>query len=253
MRMILSILSLVLFCFLGCSSTPEVEPSGPIARFGTTPTIDGVFDEGEWDDATIVLVDSNQQFRIKYDSINLYFAIDAGGGNLWFNKDEGLHVLHWSSQLGSAKYIKHDSSIQRLDKPFDYELWGLQNESPAVIHETLTGYLAENGWAANIAPMGHKMQSEFAISFDWLGFIIGSKRFVEIPSIHICGGLMLTRGDPELEKILAMSIEERKEKYPSLFWPDGSGEDHPLNRGQCPDTVRVDPADFGKLWIDLKM
>jgi hypothetical protein len=253
MRLQLSTLSLILAVCLGCSSTPEVEPSGPIARFGTTPTIDGVFDEGEWDDAEVVTAGENQQFRIKHDSTNLYFALNAGGGNLWFNTDAGLRVLHWSAQLGSAEYITYDSLTQILDKPFAYELWGLQDESPAVIRETLARYLAENGWAANIAMMGHKMQSEFAVSFDWLGVTIGSGRFAEIPGIHISGGLMLSRSDPEAEEIMAMSIEEREKQYPSLFWPEGSDESNPLNRGTCPDTLRLDPTDFGKIWIDLQM
>jgi hypothetical protein len=249
----MSLLSSVLVFLLGCSEVPVQEPSGPIARFGTAPTINGEFEVGEWDDAEIVRIGENQQFRIKHDSTNLYIALNAGGGNLWFNKDEGLHVLHWSAQLGSAKYIKSDSSTQVLDQPFDFSLWGLQNESPAVINETLAGYLAEHGWSANICAMGPKMQSEFAISFDWLGVTVGSGRFVEIPGVRMGGGLMLTRGDPEAEEIIAMPIEERKKRYPSLLWPEGSGPDHPLNRGNCPDTVRVDPADFGKIWIDLQM
>ena len=253
MKVQLSILSLIFICFLGCSSVSEDEPSGPIARFGTTPTIDGVFDEGEWDDAEIVRVGTIEIFRVKHDSVNLYIALKAGGGNLWFNKDEGLRVLHWSAQLGSAEYIKSDTSTQSLDKPFAFELWGLHEKSPALINDALAGYLAENGWASNIAPMGPKMQSEFVISFDWLGVTKGLGRFVEIPSIHISAGLMLARNDPEAEKIMAMSMEERKKQYPSLFWPEGSEQDNPLNMGSCPDTITIDPADFGKIWIDLKM
>ncbi len=97
--------------------------SGPIARFGSAPTIDGVFEEGEWDDAEVVRAGEYQRFRIKHDGKNLYFALVGGGGDLWFNKDAGLHILHSSSQLGSAEYIKSDSSVQSLSKPFDYRLW----------------------------------------------------------------------------------------------------------------------------------
>ena len=256
MKMQLTVLSLMFVCILGCSSVPEVEPTGPIARFGTVPTIDGVFDEGEWDDAEVVQVGENTQFRIKHDSTNLYFGLNAGGGNLWFNKDTVLHVLHWSSQLRSAEFTKLDSLMHILDKRSPKKLWDLQHESPDVINEALMDYLAENGWVSNIAPIGHKYQSEFAISFDWLGVTIGSKRYEEIPGIHIGGGLMLSRDDPESEAIIAtlmaMSIEERKKKYPPLHWPE-SPEDHPLNGGSIPDTVNADPADFGKIWIDLQM
>jgi hypothetical protein len=227
------------------------ERSGPIARFGTAPSIDGEFTDGEWDDASVVLTGKDQRFRIKHDSSNLYIALDGGGGNLWFNKDDGLHVLHWSAQLGSAKYRKSDSTTQLLDRPFDYELWGLQKEPPSVINIALVGYLAENGWVANTAPMGPKMQSEFAISFGWLGVTLGSERFIEIPGLHISAGLMLTRDDPEAEEIMALPAEERKRRYPPFSWPAGSGPTHPMNTGACPDTIRVDPNDFGSIWIDL--
>jgi len=247
-----SILSLILVCFLGCSSVPVDEPSGPIARFGTTPTIDGVFEDGEWDDATIVHVDNGQQFRIKHDNTNLYFAVGAAGGDLRFNTNTGLRVLHWSAQLGSAEYIKSDTSTQSLDKPFAYELWGLQDESPAVIHETLAGYLAENGWAANIAPMGSLTQSELVVSFDWLGVDIGSGRFVEIPGVRIGCGLLMSRSDPRAEKIMALPPEERERLYPGVFWPSASVPHDSIGMGVCPETIRIDPADFGKIWIDLQ-
>ena len=139
MKMQLIILSLILVYFLWCSSVPEVEPSGPIARFGSAPTIDGVFEDGEWDDAEVVQAGEHQRFRIKHDGNNLYFSLVGGGGDLWFNKDTGLHILHSSSQLGSAEYIKSDSSVQSLNKPFDYKLWGLQNRSVTEIQKELAG------------------------------------------------------------------------------------------------------------------
>lgn len=130
--------------------------------------------------------------------------------------------------------------MQVLSEPFNHRLWKLQDESPEVIRETLIAYLEEEGWTSNIAPIGPKMQSEFAISFEWLGIKPGSKQYVRIPDLHICGGLMLTRTDPEYEKIMAMTLDERKAKYPSLFWPESS-ETHPLNAGPCPETIAFDP------------
>jgi len=140
--------------------------------------------------------------------------------------------------------------MQVLDKPFKYKLWKLQDEPPDVIKKTLMNYLKEEGWTANIAPLGPKMQSEFAISFEWLGIQSGSEQYVRIPGIHICGGLMLTRSDPEFEKIMNMPLEERKKQYPSLFWPE-SPKTHPLNGGPCPDMIKIAPDDFGTIWIDL--
>lgn len=61
-------------CCPACSSTPEIEPSWPVARFGSTPIIDGVFDSGEWDDAAIVRAGAIELFRTKHDGVNLYLA-----------------------------------------------------------------------------------------------------------------------------------------------------------------------------------
>jgi hypothetical protein len=129
--------------------------------------------------------------------------------------DAGVSVPHWSAQLGSAEYVKVDTLTQSLTRPFAFGLWGLHDESTAVIQETLAGYLAENGWAANTASMGNLMQSELAVSFDWLGVNTASGRFIEIPSVRIRAGLMIAMGG-------------------------------------LPDTIRVDPADYSRTWIDLR-
>ena len=204
-----SLVCLFLVCFSGYSATQQVEPSGPIARLGSTPVIDGVFDAGEWDDAVIVRADTIEQFRIKHDGVNLYFAVNAGGGNLVFNTDAGVRILHWSAQLGSAEYVRSDTLTQSLDKPYAFELWGLYEESPDVIQEALATYLAEHGWAANTASMGELMQSELVISFDWLGVNTESGRFVEIPSVRIGAGLLIARGDPRAEQLARRAYELR--------------------------------------------
>lgn len=252
MKISLSMLSLSLVWVLGCTSVSEDEPSGPIARFGTTPRIDGVFEEGEWDDAEIVRDGTVERFRIKHDGKHLYFALNAGGGDVWFDRDAGLSLLHWSAQLGSLEYTRSDSSTQSLDKPFAYELWGLQNEPPAVIEETLAGYLADNGWAANIAPMGALYQSELVVSFDWLGVDLESGRFVGIPGVRIEAGLMISRDDPRGEEIMAMSPEERRKRYPTLYWPTEPAPNDSIGMGTWPETISTDCANFGKIWIDLE-
>ena len=242
----LRVVYLFLVCFSGCSATQEVEPSGPIARLGSTPVIDGVFDSGEWDDAEIVRVGTIEQFRIKHDGVNLYFGVRAGGGDLLFNTDAGVRVLHWSAQLGSAEYVKSDTLTQSLDRPYSYKLWGLQNESPAVIQESLAGYLAENGWVGSIG--GNSAQTEFAVSFDWLGVTPESGRFAGTPGTYIYSG----RSFPpeQIEKLMALSLEERKEQYPTLYWPRPW---EPIDTMRlCSETLRFDPSYWGKIWIDLQ-
>ncbi|MFC2082173.1 hypothetical protein ACFLQT_00430 [Bacteroidota bacterium] len=210
-----------------------------------------MFDSGEWDDALIVKTDTVEQFRIKHDSENLYFAVLAGGGDLVFDMDAGVRVLHWSAQLGSAEYVKSGTSVQVLDKPFAYELWGLQDEPFAVIQETLAEYLSKNGWTSNTASMGNLMQSELAISFEWLGLDTKSGRFVELPKFRIGAGLMLTRDDPRAKELFSLPREELNKLYPFVRWPSKSIPKDSIG-GSLPDTIRVDGTDFGRIWIDLE-
>jgi hypothetical protein len=240
---------ILLFLFVGCSSIREVDPSGPIARPGSTPTIDGVFADGEWDDAEVVQAGEYQQFRLKHDSTHLYFALVGDGGNLWFNKDPGLHILHSSAQLASAEYTKSDSSILLLHRAFQGQLFGLQNEPVTDINQKINAYLALNGWVGSMG--GNKAQTEFAVSFNWLGVTIGSKRFVEIPPLYIYSGRNFTPEEIEKSGVFELSLEERQKQYPTLFWPVLPVPNDSLNAGYSPKTISIDPSEWGKIWIDL--
>jgi len=233
----------------GCSPDAQAPP-GPIAGSGTAPLIDGVFDEGEWDDAAVVRDGARELFRVKHDGTNVYFAVRAGGGELAFDMDGGLRVLHWSGQLGSLAYAKTGTATQSLARPFDYELWGLRDEPPAVVRETLAAYLARNGWTANLASMGNLMESELAVSLDWLGMDAASGRLAELPGLRVEAGLMVARNDPLSEAIRALSREELDRRYPAVYWPTAPAG--APGRGGWPDTLRVDPARFGRIRIDLR-
>ena len=251
MKMSWSIQSLIFVCFLGCTSTRDVEPSGPVARFGSTPTIDGVFEEGEWDDADAVQVGKFEQFRLKHDSINLYFAFNHDGGNVYFYKDKGIRVLHASAQLGIAEYKKSCSLTQSLDKAFDWQLFGLQNKSATEINEIMTAYLAENGWVASTGPLGNMAQAEWAVSFDLLGVTNVSKRYAETPKLYIFSARMRLSPE-EKEELQALPPEERKNRYPALYWPAPPVPDDSLNNGLCPKTINIDFTGWSTIWIDFE-
>ncbi|UCC45509.1 MAG: hypothetical protein JSU65_06210 [Candidatus Zixiibacteriota bacterium] len=244
----LSLLILVLVCFSGCSSTPEPEPPGPIARSGTTPTIDGVFEEGEWNDAVVVQAGEYQQFMVKHDNSNLYFAFKGDGGDLFLERDTCFHLLHASAQLAWAVYSKSEDTIQSRHKSYDYKLWGLQDKPADSIKHLIESYLSENGWVASIG--GTKRQTEFALSFDWLGIDTEAGEYAKIPNIYIYSGMLFAPGDPEIEKLMALSIEERKIQYPTLYWPSEPAPKDSFKK-VFPDTVSFDPSTWGEIWIEL--
>jgi hypothetical protein len=233
---------------LGGPAVPEDEPSGPIAKSGTTPTIDGVFEVSEWDDAVIVKAGKHQQFRLKHDGTNLYFALIGDGSNLFLERDTCFHVLHASAQLTWAVYSKSEDTIQSRYKKYDHKLWGLQNKPADSIKYLIKSYLSENGWVASIG--GTKRQTEFALSFDWLGINIKSGGYVKIPNIYIYSGMLFAPGDPEIEKLMALSLEERKTQYPTLYWPSEPAPNE-SSKENFPETVSFDPSTWGNIWIGL--
>lgn len=251
MRMPWPTQAVILLCLLGCAADREVKPFGPIARFGVTPTIDGVFEEGEWDDAQVVQVGEAEQFRIKHDGTNLYFAFPQDGGNIYFDVGNSIQVLHASAQLGSARYMRSDSVTQSLDKAFDWQLLGLQHETVTGLNQRVADYLATNGWVASTGPLGNMAQAEWAVSLDWMGVAGVSKRYVETPRLFIFSARMRLLPE-EMEALKALPPEERRKRYPPLNWPAPPVPNDSLNRGYCPETTSIDPSGWGTIWIDLE-
>lgn len=237
------------FC-LGCNSDRQDQPPEPVAKVGSTPVIDGIFGDGEWDDALVVRARDGVQFRVKHDRINLYFAFDFDGGNLYFSRKKRIQVLHASAQLGTAEYINSGKGKQTLDKPFDWQLFGLQNETPTGRRNKLAGYLAENGWVASTGPMGNMAQSEWAVSFKWLGIPEKPKRVAKTPGLYIFSARMRLLPQ-EQEALLALPLEERKNVYPPLTWPEIPVPNDSLNNGLCPGTIRIDPSGWGTIRVDF--
>jgi hypothetical protein len=64
----------------------------------------------------------------------------------------GVRNLNWSAQLSSAEQVKVNTSTQSLVRSYEFKSRRLEDESVAVIQETLAEYLAENGWASNTPP-----------------------------------------------------------------------------------------------------
>jgi hypothetical protein len=83
-------LLLVLITGLSCTSAEDRDTSKVIAGLGTSPTIDGVLEEGEWVDAHQIYLDSTKTIFLKHDKKNLYIALNGDGGNLYFLKDDRI-------------------------------------------------------------------------------------------------------------------------------------------------------------------
>ena len=147
----------------------ETPPSEVSAPSGLTPRIDGVFAEGEWDDARVLELSATKKVLLKHDGENLYVALDAPGGDLFFNSGDRVRQIHSSFALGSREFSSAQNGSWAVVSTSPIALHGLQQKPAEEIDAALAEHLDENGWAASLIPMGNPYQTEFAVSFEWLG------------------------------------------------------------------------------------
>ena len=231
-------LSLLIVTALSCKNINDKNISKTIARFGTTPRIDGILGEGEWDDAETIQLDSTKTIYLKHDNVNLYFALNGDGGNLYFLKDERIHVLHASFSLGWAEYVKGENQLWSCEKEYEWALYKLQEKSEEEIDRGVTDYLQENGWVGSIVPLGNPIQSEFAVSFEWLDISKEAEpnRLIGIPKLSIFS-------------FQNIPPAERKGQNLRLRWPSTAAHNDSVNRGYTPETINLDVSNWGDIFI----
>jgi hypothetical protein len=159
-------------------------PASIDAPAGSTPRIDGMFSKGEWEDAEVVALTATKKMLVKHDDENLFVALNSVGGELFFHREGRVQVLHASFALGSAEY-GHEGESWTLVHRSDIALHGLQNSPANEIDAEFGRHLEENGWAASLMPMGSPYETEWAVSFDWLGVELdgGLSSSVELPAM----------------------------------------------------------------------
>lgn len=147
----------------------EAPPSELAAPRGSTPKIDGIFAEGEWDDARVLELSATKKLLFKHDGENLYVALDAPGGDLFFHSEDRVCQIHSSFALASREFTSADDGSWAVVRRSPIALRGLQKQSAEEIEAAFVEHLRNNGWAASLMPMGNPYQTEFAVSFEWLG------------------------------------------------------------------------------------
>lgn len=231
MKRTLFLLFLAAVVVCSCAGGGERSSTKITARLGTAPLIDGIFEEGEWDDANVVVPDTAKAIYLKHDRNNLYVAVNGDGGNIYVVKGDKLYVLHASFSLGRAEYSRADGDTWTRDKEYVWELYRLQEKTAEEINAGITGYLKQNGWAGSLIPMGSKTQTEFAISFEWLNKPAGTPKFL-ISSIQNIPRSEIKGGDPRIR------------------WPATAAPIDSLDRGYTPEKITLDVSGWSSIAID---
>ena len=211
-----------------------------VARCGKPPIIDGVFDEGEWNDANYIPIGETKKIRLKHDNKHLYLALDGDGGNIYLNKDDKVYVFHASFSLGWLEYSKFGYAWVR-DKDYEWELTNIQKEGNEVSQKKMAEYLQKNGWVMSLIPMGNKCQSEFAISFERIGIDTkgNSADQAKVPKMLI-------------SSIQNMPPSEYKGEDIWLLWPSNGVYSDLINGGKSLGRMKMDTSTWGDIYIELK-
>jgi len=209
-------------------------PSADVeAPRGATPRIDGVFAQGEWEDATTLELSATKKILLKHDGKNLYVTLDTPGGDLFFHSSERVRQLHASAALGSKEYAPVDGGSWSFVSKTPTALYGLQRQPADEIDEAMAQHLETHGWAASLIPMGNPYQTEFAISFEWLGIAgrdadLGPLHLPRMATIH-------TAGPPHMRPT----------------WPTGLTFGAELDFGREPERVAFDVDGWGDISVNF--
>ena len=133
---------------------------------GSASTLDGVLEEGEWDDALAVLLDDSTTLFMKHADGLLYLGIRApemGVGNLCIVRDGEVRVLHSSAALGTAIYEYVEDTWQ-LKQDFVWRCRGRGFSSAAV--EQREEFFETEGWLATISYLGTPEEMEYKVLLD---------------------------------------------------------------------------------------
>ena len=212
----------------------EPPPPEVAAPRGSTPRIEGVFARGEWEDATTLELSATKKILLKHDGKNLYVAIDTPGADLFFHFNDQVRQLHASVALGSREYAPADGGSWSFASKSPFALRGLQQKPAGEIDAAIAQNLEENGWAASLMGMGNSYQTEFAISFEWLGV---AGREGERGPLHL----------PPMATIHASGPPRMRPTWPTGLTVDTAAL---MFRGE-PERVEFDVADWGDISVDF--
>lgn len=208
-------------------------PPEVTAPRGSAPRIDGFFGETEWADAATLELSATKKVLLKHDGQNLYVALDAPGGDLFFHSGDRVRQLHSSFALGSKEYAPVEGGTWSFVSKTPIALHGLQKRQPEEIDAAFAQHLETQGWAASLIPMGNPYQTEFVVSFEWLGIAPGD-------------------ADPGLLHLPRMATQHSGgPPHMRPTWPTGLTFDpSAFQFGQERDGLNFDVANWGDISVD---
>jgi len=147
---------------IGQSSSVQVPTGSP-------PIIDGIIEPHEWEDAAQLPIHGAEGVLVKQANGRLYIGIkgDTGGfASVGLATADSIHILHASTGLITASYVRHDDGWRRIH---DFE--GPVTQSGGRFHRDELGstsayrlaQYAQFGWYANLVGTGLPTDMEYEV------------------------------------------------------------------------------------------
>jgi len=174
-----------------------------VARYGTTPTIDGTISDGEWTDASTVT-----------------FLVTGGATCTVYVKQDGSY-LYVAFNIPDTTYYTDDISYVLIDvghdlwqdppaEDFCFEIYRDGETVEAGITLGPEGseweYRAPTGWTAAFSSTGTGWQTEYSIEYSKIG---------------------VTAGEEETLGVMFETSDRHNSAYSYYGWPPDSNEEYP--------------------------
>lgn len=135
-----------------------------VAKYGTTPTIDGIISLGEWVDANITTFNETTVY-VKQDGVNLYVAFNVSDSV--FSAGDECHIY---------LDVEHDgsSSLQSDDRALVVKRGGglVELKGPGIWQWEPTPF----GWTAKVNSTSTVWQAEYNITYSKINVTAGSTK-----------------------------------------------------------------------------
>ena len=128
---------------------------------GNTPSIDGTFSPGEWDDALKTDLTNGGELMLMHDDGYLYMGIrsrEMGYGSICNVDDNQISILHSSAGLGTAIFERSGDDWRRIQQ-FSYCCWEASQSQ-------LDEFLLRDGWVASVGTKGVPEEMEYQIAME---------------------------------------------------------------------------------------
>ena len=201
-----------------------VAQSSVVVPHGVTVTIDGTWEQGEWNGLT--LGDSSVTLRVHEADGYVHIGVRSDPllvASLCLARGDTVDILHASAALGRGRYVWNGTQWS-LTEDFEWRLrtldLGPEGQAARALHRS------EQGWVASITPLGVAGEVEFQISAEWW----------RPEGVRLAMGLLAEGGNGRL-----------------LSWPTRLGADACNQReivaGPLPDTVTFAVTE----WVVLEL